>query len=84
MSIESPSLTSNRAVVIEIGDVPAGIALPEKVGYRFVAVDQRFRLLDGSRFRRLSQAELAARNLFAALTPEVGTERTRRRPRTFA
>ena len=76
MSIESASLTSNRAVVVEIDDVPAGIALPEKNGYRFVAVDPRFRLLDGSRFRRVSQAEIAARNLFAAQSQG-------KRPRAF-
>jgi hypothetical protein len=81
MSIESPSFSQTRAVVIEIEDVPAGIALPEKSGYRFVAVDPRFRLLDGSRFRRVVQAEIAARNLFAAHANEA---RAARRARAFA
>lgn len=51
------------AFAIEIGDVSAGLALRERGGFSFVAADPRFRLLDGSRFRRLAQLEEAARNL---------------------
>jgi hypothetical protein len=55
------------AVLIEIANQPAGIALPDGGAYRFIAVDPRFRILDGSRFKKPIQAEIAARNLFAAL-----------------
>lgn len=51
------------AFAIEIGDVSAGLALRERGGFSFVAADPRFRVLDGSRFRRLAQLEEAARNL---------------------
>lgn len=54
------------AFAIEIGDVSAGLALRERGGFSFVAADPRFRLLDGSRFRRLAQLEEAARNLARA------------------
>jgi len=62
------SFTPNTgAVLIEIADQPAGIALLDGSAYRFIAVDPRFRILDGSRFKKPVQAEVAARNLFAAL-----------------
>ncbi len=54
------------ALIVEIQDIPAGIAIRERGGFRFVAVDQRFRLLDGSRFRRFEQLTLAARRIFQA------------------
>jgi len=57
------------AVLIEIADQPAGIALPDGSAYRFIAVDPRFRILDGSRFKKPVQAEIAARNLLAAQEP---------------
>lgn len=65
-----PGFDSIEAVAIEIDDIAAGLALRERSGYRFVASDHRFRLLDGSRFRRLAQVETAARNLARAHATE--------------
>ena len=71
MSNKTPLTPPDRgAVLIEIANQPAGIALPEGSVYRFIAVDPRFRILDGSRFKKPLQAEIAARNLFAAQGPE--------------
>ncbi|PWR20562.1 hypothetical protein [Zavarzinia compransoris] len=62
-------ITAAPAITIEVDDITAGIALRERSGYRFVASDPRFRLLDGSQFRRLHQIEAAARNLVKAHLP---------------
>lgn len=67
--INLPDLESVPAFTIEIDDIAAGVALRERSGFRFVAADPRFRLLDGSQFRRLSQVEQAARNLARATLP---------------
>jgi hypothetical protein len=69
MSIAIPSLEATPAFTIEVDDIAAGIALRERTGFRFVAADPRFRLLDGSHFRRLGQIEAAARNLARANLP---------------
>ncbi|MDD3446401.1 MAG: hypothetical protein PHS60_13375 [Zavarzinia sp.] len=57
------------AITIEIDDITAGIAIRERAGFTFIASDSRFRLLDGSRFRRLQQIEAAARRMIAAHLP---------------
>ncbi len=42
---------------------PSVLAIAEREGFRFLASDPEFVLLDGSRFRRLEQVEQAARRL---------------------
>lgn len=69
MVAESPGTFEAPAVLIEIEDSPAGLAFRERGGFRFIAVDRRFRLLDGSRFRRISQIEVAVRSMLRAATP---------------
>ncbi|MCW0182316.1 hypothetical protein [Zavarzinia sp.] len=61
-----PEYGSVEAVTIEIDEITAGLALRERTGFRFIASDPRFRLLDGSRFRRLNQIEAAARRMVLA------------------
>ncbi len=53
--------TQVNAFVIEITGISAGLAVPERGGYRFVAADHRFAGLDGSRFGALDQIERAGR-----------------------
>ena len=55
------------AYAIEVAGIAAGLALRERGGFSFVAADPRFRLLEGSRFRRVEQVEAAARNLARAV-----------------
>src|SRR3954452_10045578 len=50
-------------VSITIADRTVGLAVAEARGYRFVAVDPRFGLLDGSRFGRVTDAHRAADRL---------------------
>jgi hypothetical protein len=57
-----------RAVVVR--GIDAGLALREKTGFRFVAVDPRFDVLDGSRFQRLDEVEAAARRLARVVLEE--------------
>jgi hypothetical protein len=69
MSAEIPhAFGGAEAFIIEIDDVAAGLALRERGGFRFVAADRRFHILDGSRFKRVAQVEQAARNLWRAQT----------------
>lgn len=49
------------ARVIEIGEVTAGIAVPERGGVRFFSSERRFDGLDGTLFRTVEQAARAAR-----------------------
>lgn len=67
--VNVPGLASAPAFTIEVDEIAAGVALRERSGFRFVAADPRFRLLDGSQFRRLHQVEQAARNLARANLP---------------
>ncbi|MFA5119974.1 hypothetical protein [Zavarzinia sp.] len=67
--VTSEGVDSTPAFTIEVDDVVAGLALRERSGFSFVAADPRFRLLDGSRFRRLHQIEAAARNVLRASLP---------------
>lgn len=50
------------ARVIEIGDLTAGIAVPERGGVRFFSSERRFDGLDGTLFRNVEQAARAARD----------------------
>ncbi|CAA2101776.1 hypothetical protein MBUL_01348 [Methylobacterium bullatum] len=52
--------------VIEIGEVTAGIAVPERGGVRFFSSERDFDPLDGLVFRSVEQAAKAARDRFAA------------------
>jgi hypothetical protein len=58
---------NHPAYAIEVSGIAAGLALRERGGFSFVAADPRFRLLEGSRFRRVEQVEAAARNLARAV-----------------
>jgi transposase len=50
--------------IIEIGEVTAGIAVPEPGGVRFFASSRDFAPLDGTVFRSVEQAARAARDRF--------------------
>jgi hypothetical protein len=52
-----------KAIYIEVRGRVAGLAVPDSSGFRFVAADGRFTLLDGSRFRRLHALQHAANQL---------------------
>ncbi|CAO4163593.1 hypothetical protein [Methylorubrum populi] len=49
------------ARVIEVGEITAGIAVPEHGGVRFFSSERRFDGLDGTLFRNVEQAARAAR-----------------------
>lgn len=49
------------ARVIEIGEITAGIAVPERGGVRFFSSERSFDALDGTLFRSVEQAARAAR-----------------------
>jgi hypothetical protein len=55
------STVQTNAFVIEITGIAAGLAVPERGGFRFYAADRRFAGLDGSRFGALDQIERAGR-----------------------
>lgn len=55
-----------QARVIEIGEVTAGIAVPEPGGVRFFSSERDFDPLDGTVFRSVEQAAKAARDRFLA------------------
>ena len=54
---------ASRPVSITVADRTVGLAVAEARGFRFVAVDPRFDLLDGSRFGRVTDARHAADRL---------------------
>lgn len=62
--------------IIEIGEVAAGIAVPEQGGVRFFSSTRDFDILDGTMFRSVEQAAKAARDRFRARTrpgrPQAG------------
>jgi hypothetical protein len=66
-TFNSAANENHPAYAIEVGDIAAGLAVRERGGFSFVAADPRFRLLEGSRFRRVEQVEAAARNLARAV-----------------
>lgn len=53
----------NDAYVIEVDGDAAGLALAERGGWRFAATATPYWPLDGRRFRNVSHAERAAREL---------------------
>ncbi len=56
------SLPENlTARVIEVGDLTAGIAVPERGGVRFYSSERSFDALDGTLFRSVEQAARVAR-----------------------
>lgn len=59
---------SEPARVIEIGEVTAGIAVPEGRGVRFFSSARDFDGLDGAVFRTAEQAARAARTRMSART----------------
>ncbi|MCJ2035632.1 hypothetical protein [Methylobacterium sp. J-068] len=62
--------------IIEIGEVAAGIAVPEPGGVRFFSSNRDFDPLDGTVFRSVEQAARAARERFRGRTrPGPGARR---------
>ena len=58
---------------VSVADLLVGIIVDDERGFRFVAVDRRFRVLDGSSFRRLDDARQAASRVARATAP-IGEE----------
>ncbi len=56
---DAPTLPPTR--VIEVGEITAGIAVPEHGGVRFFSSERSFDPLDGTLFRSVEQAARAAR-----------------------
>jgi hypothetical protein len=61
--------TSSTARVIEIGNMTAGIAVPEEGGYRFFSAQPPFDTLDGRRFRSLKLIASAAHERWRRSAP---------------
>ncbi|HWL66817.1 MAG TPA: hypothetical protein VNS22_00360 [Geminicoccus sp.] len=56
-----------RPLPVIVDNQPIGLLLEAGQGFRFVAADPAFRLLDGSRFFRLEQVQRAAGAMKRAL-----------------
>lgn len=69
-------LEAGPARVIEVGEVTAGIAVPERGGVRFFSSERRFDPLDGTVFGSIEQAAKAARDRFRAATQPRAQRRT--------
>jgi hypothetical protein len=68
--------TSSSSLHVVVDDQHVGLLVRAGDGFRFVAADPAFRLLDGSRFRRLEQVQRAAGAMKMALREmEVGIGR---------
>ncbi|WP_245435885.1 hypothetical protein [Methylobacterium sp. V23] len=64
--------------IIEIGEITAGIAVPEPGGVRFFASSRDFAPLDGTVYRSVEQAARAARDRFRNRTrPGTGARAPR-------
>ncbi len=64
--------------VIEVGEITAGIAVPEPGGVRFFASSRDFAPLDGTVYRSVEQAARAARDRFRSRTrPAAHARRAR-------
>lgn len=63
--------------VIEIGEITAGIAVPEGRGVRFFSSARDFDGLDGTLFRTAEQATRAARERVRARAHAAGQRRVR-------
>ncbi|WP_207478698.1 hypothetical protein [Arenibaculum pallidiluteum] len=57
---------SSNAYAIEVQGRSAGIVVAQRGGFTFFVADHAFRELDGRFFRRVDQAQRAARHLAAA------------------
>lgn len=68
----SPSVEPAPSRIIEIGEVTAGIAVPEPGGVRFFSSSRDFDPLDGTVFRSVEQAARAARERFSRRTRPRG------------
>lgn len=66
--LDSDVLPAEPARVIEIGEITAGIAVPEGRGVRFFSSARDFDGLDGAVFRTAEQAARAARERAKART----------------
>lgn len=62
---EGGSLSMTQAFAIEVAGHSAGIAVADRGGFVFYAADHLFWELDRRTFRRLRQAEQAARALLS-------------------
>jgi hypothetical protein len=60
---------------ILLADQIAGVLVQEDLGFRFVAVDRRFFVLDGSRFRNEEAARQSAVRLVQATAEQVNPDR---------
>ncbi len=60
------SMPTPLARVIEVGEVTAGIAVPERGGVRFFSSERSFDRLDGTFYRSVEQAARAARGQVTA------------------
>ncbi|HET6466970.1 MAG TPA: hypothetical protein VFG43_01205 [Geminicoccaceae bacterium] len=69
------------AMVISLADHEIGVAIRRPDGFQFIASDPQFRVLDGSRFRRLEQLEQAAHKLARAV--DQGAAGTRFPPQVY-
>ena len=58
-----------RVWPVNVADLLVGVVVDDERGFRFVAVDRRFRVLDGSSFRRLGDARQAASRVARATVP---------------
>jgi hypothetical protein len=59
-----------RVWPVDVADLLVGIIVDDdERGLRFVAVDRRFRVLDGSSFRRLGDARQAASRVARTTAP---------------
>ena len=72
--------TSPSSLHVVVDDQHVGLLVQAGDGFRFVAADPAFRLLDGSAFRRLDQVQRAAgamkralRECAARREPEIPT-----------
>jgi hypothetical protein len=69
------------ALPVIVDNQPIGLLLEAGQGFRFVAADPAFRLLDGSRFFRLEQVQRAAGAMKRALAERGPGARITSRPR---
>lgn len=63
------------ARIIEVGEIAAGIAVPESGGVRFFSSDRNFDSLDGTVYRSTEQAARAARDRLRLLTARPNARR---------
>ncbi len=64
-----------HALLIEVADRQAGIAVRERGGFAFFAADPQFYVLDGSRFARIEQLQFAARRVGEQIRKAANVER---------